>query len=91
MHSEDTTTLFRTFYDAALRKDIEAVADMIDGECEYVLEPDREIAKGKKAVIEMAGRGSHAFDRTQPEIIFDAANPEWGVFEFINQGTASFP
>jgi hypothetical protein len=68
MDSKHSTTLFRAFYAAALKKDFEAVADMIDEECEYVLEPDMEIAKGKQSVLEMAGRSSLAFDKTQPEI-----------------------
>lgn len=31
-----------------------------------------------------------AFNRTLPyKITFDAATPEWGVFEFVNEGTVA--
>ena len=36
------------------------------------------------------GRGVGAFDRTRPpKITFDAATSEWGVFEFVNEGTVA--
>ena len=46
--------------------------------------------RGKKACLGMLTRGALAFDRSMPlDIVFDAATPTWGVFEFINQGTVA--
>ena len=45
--------------------------------------------KGKKACMDMCKAGKFGFDRTDPEISFDAATAEWGVMEYMNQGTVT--
>ena len=83
-------TLFRSFYEAGLSGDWEAAAGLLDDDCEFVMMPTMEVARGKQAVLVAAGRGALAFNRTRPfKITFDAATPEWGVFEFINEGTVA--
>jgi hypothetical protein len=62
------------------------MADTIDENCEWTMMPNMKTFKGKKAVVEMCKQGKLASDKT-PEIIFDEANSEWGVFEYMNRGT----
>jgi hypothetical protein len=83
-------TLFCSHYDAVLDRDFGVATPMIDSECEYVMTPTMEVSRGKPAVLKAMGRGAGAFDRTPPpKIIFDAATPDWGVFEFVNEGTVT--
>ncbi|MGO9963166.1 MAG: hypothetical protein ACLPUG_07030 [Acidimicrobiales bacterium] len=83
-------TLFWSLYNAALNGDLGAASDMIDSGCEYVMMPTMEVSRGKPAVLKAMGLGAGAFDRTQPpKILFDAATSEWGVFEFVNEGTVA--
>jgi hypothetical protein len=82
-------TLFWSLYNAGLNGDLGA-ADMFDDDCEYVMMPTMEVSKGKSAALQAMARGAGAFDRTRPpKIIFDAATSEWGVFEFVNEGTVA--
>jgi len=83
-------TLFWSLYDAALNGDFDAAAELIDDACEYVMMPTMEVSRGKPAVLKAMGRGAGAFDRTRPPTItFDVATSEWGVFEFVNEGTVA--
>jgi hypothetical protein len=83
-------TLFCSLYNAGLNGDFGAAADMIDDDCEYVMMPTMEVSRGKPAVLKAMGRGAGAFDRTRPpKITFDAATADWGVFEFVNEGTVA--
>jgi hypothetical protein len=83
-------TLFRSFYEAGLNGEWDAAAGMLDDDCEYVMMPTMEVSTGKQAVLAAAGRGALAFNRSRPfRITFDAATPEWGVFEFVNEGTVA--
>ena len=83
-------TLFCSLYEAVLNGDFGADADLIADKCDYVMMPTMEVSRGKLAVLKAMGRGAGAFDRTRPpKIIFDAATSEWGVFEFVNEGTVA--
>jgi hypothetical protein len=83
-------TLFCSLYNAGLNGDFGAAADMIDDDCEYVMMPTMEVSRGKPTVLKAMGRGAGAFDRTRPpKITFDAATADWGVFEFVNEGTVA--
>ena len=83
-------TLFRSLYKAGLNGDLGAAADLIADECEYVTMPTNEVSKGKPTVLKAMGRGAGAFDRTRPpKVTFDAATSDWGVFEFVNEGTVA--
>jgi hypothetical protein len=73
-----------------LTADIGGAEDVIADECEYVMMPRTGISRGRPAVQKMVGRRAGAFDRTRsPKIGFDAATSEWGVFEFVNEGTVA--
>jgi hypothetical protein len=86
----DSPTPLRAVFDAGLKHDLDAAIELFAEDCVAVLEPDTEIGRGKKACFGMLTRGALAFDRSMPlEILFDAATPTWGVFEFINQGTVA--
>jgi ketosteroid isomerase-like protein len=82
-------TLFLTLYNAGVNGDFEAFADLIDDECEYVMVPTMEVSRGKPVILEAMGRVAGAFDRARrlPKVTFDAATSEFGVFEFVNEGT----
>lgn len=70
--------------------DFGAAVDMINEECEYVMMPTMEVSRGKPAVLKAMGRGAGASERTHPPTItFDAASSEWGVFEFVKEGTVA--
>jgi hypothetical protein len=86
----DSPTPLRALIDAGLKHDFDAALELFAEDCIAVLEPDMETGRGKKACLGMLTRGALAFDRSMPlEIVFDAATPTWGVFEFINQGTVA--
>jgi hypothetical protein len=84
-----TTTLssvFNTLFESGRNNDFEAMAETIDDDCEWVLMPNMQTFKGKAAVVALCSQGKLASDKT-PEILFDVATPEWGVFEYMNRGT----
>jgi hypothetical protein len=78
--------VFRTLFESGRANDFEAMADTIDEDCEWTMMPNMKTFKGKSAVVEMCKQGKLASDKT-PEVIFDEANSEWGVFEYMNRGT----
>jgi pimeloyl-ACP methyl ester carboxylesterase len=83
-------TPLRALFDAALKRDFDAAMEMFAEDCVVVMETDMDTGRGKKACLGMLTRGALAFDRSMPlDIVFDAATPTWGVFEFINQGTVA--
>jgi hypothetical protein len=87
--SESPTPL-RALIDAGLKHDFDAAKELFAEDCVAVLEPDMDTGRGKKACLGLLTRGALAFDRSMPlDIVFDAATPTWGVFEFINQGTVA--
>jgi hypothetical protein len=46
--------------------------------------------KRKAGCRESDGAGRRSVDRTRPpKITFDAVTSEWGVFEFVNEGTVA--
>ena len=82
----ETMTVFRKLFESGFHNDFETMADTIAEDCEWILMPDmNKIYKGKKAVVELCTQGKLASDKT-PEILFDKATPEWGVFEYVNRG-----
>jgi hypothetical protein len=81
-----TMTVFRKLFDSGFHNDFKTMAETIADDCEWILMPDmNKIFKGKKAVVELCTQGKLASDKT-PEILFDKATSEWGVFEYINRG-----
>ncbi len=48
--------------------------------------PNMQSFKGKTACVELCTKGKLSSDKT-PEILYDVATPEWGVFEYMNRGT----
>jgi hypothetical protein len=78
--------VFRTLFESGKNNDFQAMADTIDEDCEWVLMPNMKTFKGKKDVVALCKDGKLASEKT-PEILFDVATPEWGVFEYMNQGT----
>ena len=83
-------TLFWSLYNPGVNGDFDAAADFVDDDCEYVMMPTMEVSRTKPAVMKAVGRGAGAFDRTRPaKITFDAATSDWGVFEFVNEGTVA--
>jgi pimeloyl-ACP methyl ester carboxylesterase/ketosteroid isomerase-like protein len=86
----DSPTPLRALFDAALKHDFDAAMALFAEDCVVVMETDMDTGRGKKACLGMLTRGALAFDRSMPlDIVFDAATPTWGVFEFINQGTVA--
>jgi ketosteroid isomerase-like protein len=77
--------VFRTLFESGRNNDFEAMADTIAEDCEWVLMPNMKTFKGKKAVVELCKGGKLASEKT-PEVLFDDANPTWGVFEYMNRG-----
>ena len=86
MDSQKSTTVFRTLFESGRNNDFETMASTIDEDCEWILMPNMKSFKGKKDVAELCKGGKLASDKI-PEIMFDVATPEWGVFEYINRGT----
>jgi pimeloyl-ACP methyl ester carboxylesterase len=86
----DSPTPLRALIDAGLKHDFGAAMELFAEDCIAVLEPDMEIGRGKNDCLGLLTRGARAFDKSMPiDIVFDAATPAWGVFEFINQGTVA--
>jgi hypothetical protein len=79
-------SVFRTLFESGRNNDFEAMADTISDDCEWVLMPNMKRFKGKSAVVELCTGGKLASDKV-PEILFDVATAEWGVFEYVNRGT----
>ena len=48
--------------------------------------PNMKKFKGQKDVVELCKGGKLASEKT-PEILFDVATHEWGIFEYMNRGT----
>ena len=83
-------TLFWSLFDAGLNGDFGVAAELIADDCEYVMMPTMELSEGRPAVLKAMGRAAGAFDRArQLTITFDAASSDWGVFEFVNEGTVA--
>jgi hypothetical protein len=86
----DSPTPLRALFNAALKPDFDAAMEMFAEDCVVVMKTDMDTGRGEKACLGMLTRGALAFDRSMPlEIVFDAATPTWGVWEFINQGTVA--
>jgi pimeloyl-ACP methyl ester carboxylesterase/ketosteroid isomerase-like protein len=86
----DSPTPLRALFDAALKRDFDAAMELLGEDCVVVMETDMDTGRGKEACLGMLTRGALAFDRSMPlDIVFDAATPTWGVWEFINQGTVA--
>jgi len=86
MDPQKSTTVFRTLFESGRNNDFETMANTIDENCEWILMPNMKSFKGKKDVVELCKGGKLASDKI-PEIMFDIATSEWGVFEYINHGT----
>jgi len=78
--------VFRTLFESGRKNDFEAMAETIADDCEWVLMPNMKTFKGKDDVVALCKGGKLASEKT-PEILFDVATPEWGVFEYMNRGT----
>jgi limonene-1,2-epoxide hydrolase len=84
--SQKPMTVFRKLFESGFNNDFETMAKTIAENCEWVLMPNMDkIYKGKKAVVELCTQGKLASDKS-PDILFDHATSEWGVFEYINKG-----
>lgn len=80
--------VFHVLFESGRNNDFDAMADTIADDCEWVLMPNMQTFKGKAAVVELCKSGKLASDKV-PEILFDVATPEWGVFEYMNRGTVT--
>jgi hypothetical protein len=78
--------VFHTLFESGRQNDFEAMADTMADNCDWVLMPNMQTFKGKAACVELCTKGKLASDKT-PEIIYDVATSEWGVFEYMNRGT----
>jgi hypothetical protein len=78
--------IFHALFEFGRNNDFEAMADTMDEDCEWVLMPNMQAFKGKAACVELCTKGKLASDKT-PEILYDVATAEWGVFEYMNRGT----
>jgi hypothetical protein len=78
--------VFHVLFESGRTNDFEAMADTIADDCEWVMMPNMKSFKGKTACVELCTKGKLASDKT-PEILYDVATPEWGVFEYMNRGT----
>jgi hypothetical protein len=83
--AKKSMTVFRTLFESGWHNDFDTMADTIDENCEWTLMPNMKIYKGKKDVVALCKSGKLASDKT-PEILFDVATAEWGVFEYMNNG-----
>jgi hypothetical protein len=84
--SAGAVTVFRRLFESGRKNDFDTMADTIADDCEWVLMPNMKTFKGKQAVVELCKGGKLASDKT-PDIMFDVAAPNWGVFEYMNRGT----
>jgi hypothetical protein len=92
--TEMTTTLvpasalpiFHALFESGRNNDFTALADTMADDCEWVLMPNMKSFKGKAACVELCTKGKLASDKT-PDILFDVATSDWGVFEYMNRGT----
>jgi hypothetical protein len=78
-------TVFRRLFESSENHDFDAVAATIHEECEWMLMSSGEIFKGRKNIVALCKSGKLA-SGNKPEIIFDVANAEWGVFEYMSRG-----
>lgn len=83
--AERPTTLFRKLFESSGSNDLEAVADTLDEDCEWVLMPNRRSTRGKEGAVELCRNRRLGSDKT-PEITVDVANSLWGVFEHMKRG-----
>jgi len=85
-NKEPTRTAFRTLFESGKANDFETMASTIADDCEWVMMPNMQKFKGKAACVELCKKGKLASDKT-PDIMTDFATSEWGVFEYMNNGT----
>jgi len=78
-------TIFRTLFESSENNDFDAVAGAIHEECEWMLMSSGEIFKGGKNIVALCKAGKLASVK-KPEIMFDVANAEWGIFEYMSRG-----
>jgi hypothetical protein len=78
--------IFHVLFESGRNNDFAAMAETIEDECEWVMMPNMQTFKGKAACVELCTKGKLASDKT-PEILYDVATPEWGVFEYMNRGS----
>ncbi|MGB6431920.1 MAG: nuclear transport factor 2 family protein [Candidatus Acidiferrales bacterium] len=81
-------TAFRKLFECVKINDFDAMADTIADDCEWVLMSDMRKFKGKQEVVAFCQARKLACEE-EPEIIFDVATSEWGVFEYLNRGTVT--
>jgi SnoaL-like domain len=79
-------TVFRTLFESGKANDFETMANTIADDCEWVMMPNMQKFQGKDACAELCKKGKLSSDKT-PEIMTDFATTEWGVFEYMNNGT----
>jgi SnoaL-like domain len=83
---KDAATVFRTLFESGKANDFETMANTIADDCEWVMMPNMQRFKGKAACVELCKKGKLSSDKT-PDIMTDLAAAEWGVFEYMNNGT----
>jgi hypothetical protein len=79
------STVFRTLFESSKKNDFAALADTIHDECEWVMMSNRRVVKGKRNIVALCKAGKLASEKS-PEIMFDVATAQWGVFEYLNRG-----
>jgi ketosteroid isomerase-like protein len=84
--SNEARTVFRTLFESGKANDFETMASTLADDCEWVMMPNMQKFKGKDACAELCKKGKLASDKI-PDIMTDVATSEWGVFEYMNNGT----
>jgi hypothetical protein len=85
-NQKEGRTVFRTLFESGKGNDFDTMASTIADDCEWVMMPNMQRFKGKAACAELCKKGKLASDKT-PDIMTDFATSEWGVFEYMNNGT----
>jgi len=85
-NKKEARTIFRTLFESGKANDFETMANTIADDCEWTMMPNMQKFKGKAAIAELCKKGKLASDKT-PDIMTDFATSEWGVFEYMNNGT----
>jgi len=84
--TKGAATIFRKLFESGKANDFDTMANTIAEDCEWVMMPNMQRFKGKAACAELCKKGKLSSDKT-PEIMTDVATAEWGVFEYMNNGT----
>jgi hypothetical protein len=84
-NSQNPTIWFKELLIPLFKREFDTAAEVFDENCEWIMMPNMQSMKGRKACIDLCSQGLKASDKT-PEIMLNVSTPEWGVFEYINRG-----